>query len=90
MGLVKQLDDQLGILFAHLTARRLWSSTLVVFCSDHGDYLGDHWLGEKELFHDTVVTVPLIVVHPDLRAQRGAVEESLVEAIDLTAPPKTD
>ena len=26
--------------------------TLVVFTSDHGDYLGDHWLGEKELFHD--------------------------------------
>jgi arylsulfatase A-like enzyme len=83
MGLVKQLDDQLGRLFAHLTARGLWSSTLVVFCSDHGDYLGDHWLGEKELFHDTVVAVPLIVVHPDSRAHRGVVEHRLVEAIDL-------
>ena len=83
MGLVKQLDDHLGVLFAHLTARGLWSSTLVVFCSDHGDYLGDHWLGEKELFHDTVVTVPLMVVHPDPRAHRGAVEGRLVEAIDL-------
>jgi arylsulfatase A-like enzyme len=83
MGLVKQLDDQLGRLFAHLTARGLWSSTLVVFCSDHGDYLGDHWLGEKELFHDTVVAVPLIIVHPESGAHRGVVEHRLVEAIDL-------
>ena len=27
-------------------------STMIVFTSDHGDYLGDHWLGEKDLFHE--------------------------------------
>jgi arylsulfatase A-like enzyme len=83
MGLVKQLDDQLGVLFEFMTRRGLWNNTLVVFCSDHGDYLGDHWLGEKELFHDTIVAIPLIVVHPDPAARRGAVETRLVEAIDL-------
>ena len=25
---------------------------MIVFTSDHGDYLGDHWLGEKDLFHE--------------------------------------
>ena len=39
--------------------------------------------GEKELFHDTVVAVPLIVVHPDGCALRGIAEDRLVEAIDL-------
>ncbi len=29
--------------------------TLIVFTSDHGDYLGDHWLGEKELFYEESV-----------------------------------
>jgi arylsulfatase A-like enzyme len=83
MGLVKQLDDQLGVLFEFMTARGLWDDTLVVFSSDHGDYLGDHWLGEKELFHDTIVAVPLVVVHPDAAALRGATEQRLVETIDL-------
>lgn len=83
MGLVRQLDDHLGRLFAFMTERGLWANTLVVFCSDHGDYLGDHWLGEKELFHETVVTVPLIVVHPDPDARRGAIEHRLAEAIDV-------
>jgi arylsulfatase A-like enzyme len=25
---------------------------MIVFTSDHGDYLGDHWMGEKDLFHE--------------------------------------
>lgn len=83
MGLVRQIDDHLGHLFRFMTERGLWDNTLVVFCSDHGDYLGDHWLGEKELFHDTVAAVPLIVALPGATARRGAVETGLVEAIDL-------
>jgi arylsulfatase A-like enzyme len=83
MGLVKQIDDQLGLLFDFMSDRGLWDDTLVVFCSDHGDYLGDHWLGEKELFHDAIVRVPFIVAHPDGAARRNAVESRLVETIDL-------
>ena len=59
--------------------------TLIVFTSDHGDYLGDHWLGEKELFHDCITRVPLIVADPRdcADARRGTVCTELVEAIDL-------
>ena len=58
---------------------------MIVFTSDHGDYLGDHWLGEKELFHDPSVRVPLIVVDPSAEADatRGTVSRALVEGIDL-------
>lgn len=85
MGLIKQLDDHLGQLFAYLESSGLARDTLVVFTSDHGDYLGDHWLGEKELFHDVVVKVPMIVVdpRPAADATRGTSIEALVEAIDL-------
>lgn len=86
MGLIKQIDDQLGRLFEMLTRNGRWSDTMVVFCSDHGDYLGDHYLGEKELFHDVAIRTPLIVYDPSpsADAHRGTVESShLVEAIDL-------
>ncbi|RBI83770.1 phosphonate monoester hydrolase [Rhodosalinus halophilus] len=85
MGLIRQIDDQIGRLMAHLDSRGLTEDTLIVFTSDHGDYLGDHWLGEKELFHDASVRIPLIVVDPDRAADvtRGTVSETLVEAIDL-------
>jgi arylsulfatase A-like enzyme len=85
MGLIRQIDDQLGVLFGFLDKRGLSQNTLVVFTSDHGDYLGDHWLGEKDFFHDCTVKVPLIVADPDPRADatRGTASDALVEAIDL-------
>jgi arylsulfatase A-like enzyme len=85
MGLIKQIDDQIGVLLRFLSDRGLLDSTLLAFTSDHGDYLGDHWLGEKDLFHDCSAKVPLIVVDPsaDADGSRGSVCDALVEAIDL-------
>jgi len=85
MGLIKQIDDQLGVLFGFMRERGLLDNTLIVFTSDHGDYLGDHWLGEKDLFHKPSVNIPLIVCDPSgaADAARGTVCDELVEAIDL-------
>ena len=85
MGLIKQVDDQMGKLFAFMGERGLYDNTMIVFTSDHGDYLGDHWMGEKDLFHDPSVRVPLIVYDPrkEADAARGTVSEDLVEGIDL-------
>ena len=85
MGLIKQCDDQLGRLFDYLRESGRSEDTLVVLTSDHGDYLGDHHLGEKGLFHDCSLKVPLIVLDPDPAAdeKRGSVCDELVEALSL-------
>jgi arylsulfatase A-like enzyme len=85
MGLVTQIDDQVGVLFRFLDERGLSGNTMIVFTSDHGDYLGDHWLGEKDFFHDCTAKVPLIVADPSKQADatRGTASDVLVEAIDL-------
>lgn len=87
MGLVKQCDDQLGRLLDALEAQGRMQDTMIVLTSDHGDYLGDHWLGEKDLFHDASARVPLIVYDPspEADATRGSVRGDLVELIDLAA-----
>ena len=75
MGLIKHIDDQLGILFAFMEDRGLMETTTIVLTSDHGDYLGDHWMGDKDYFHDQSVKIPLIIADPDLAmdATRGTV-----------------
>ena len=75
-GLIQQIDDHLGRIWDALDALGRFEDTLIVFTADHGDFLGDHWLGEKELFYDTVQRVPLIVYDPDRAADatRGSVE----------------
>ena len=85
MGLIKQIDDNLGRLFEFMKQNKFFQNTMIVFTSDHGDYLGDHWLGEKELFHEQSVRVPLIIYDPSENADstRGHREKKLVESIDL-------
>ena len=85
MGLIKQCDDQLGRILDRLEASGEIESTMIVLTSDHGDYLGDHWMGEKMFMHDCSVRVPMIVYDPspDADATRGTVSDALVEAIDL-------
>ena len=85
MGLVQQVDDHLGRVWKTLERLGRWEDTLIVFTADHGDFLGDHWLGEKEQFYDTVQRVPMIVYDPDPAADatRGSVDSRLVEAVDV-------
>ncbi|PHQ71843.1 MAG: phosphonate monoester hydrolase [Sneathiella sp.] len=87
MGLIKQCDDQLGVLLDHLEAIGEAENTIIVITSDHGDYLGDHWLGEKDLFHECSVKIPLIIFDPSSRADktRGTICDALVESIDVAA-----
>ena len=85
MGLIKQLDDHLGRLFAWMEARGLMENTIIAFTSDHGDYMGDHWMGDKDFYHEMAVKVPLILYDPRPAADvtRGLVSDALVEMIDL-------
>ena len=76
MGLIKQCDDQLGRLLDHLEATGRMDDTMIVLTSDHGDYLGDHWLGEKDLFHAPSVKVPLIIYDPG--GKPGQVVDALI------------
>ncbi len=87
MGLIKQCDDQLGRLLSFLEESGRMDDTMIVLTSDHGDYLGDHWLGEKDLFHEQSVKVPLIIYdpRPSADATRGKTCDALVESIDLAA-----
>jgi len=87
MGLIKQADDQMGVLFDWLEETGRMDDTMIVVTSDHGDFLGDHWLGEKQFFFDASTRVPLIIYDPSSQADatRGTVSDALVESIDL--PP---
>lgn len=91
MGLIKQCDDQLGRLLDFLEETGRMESTMIVLTSDHGDYLGDHWMGEKDLFHEQSVKVPMIIYdpRPEADATRGTTCDALVESIDL-APTFVD
>jgi arylsulfatase A-like enzyme len=85
MGLIRQIDDWLGRLFDQLKKLGRFDDTLIFFTADHGDFLGDHWLGEKEMFYEEALRVPFIVYDPDPSADstRGTIDDRFVEAVDV-------
>ena len=85
MGLISQIDAHIGRIVDTLKEEGRGKDTLIVFTSDHGDFLGDHWLADKAMFYEQGVRIPLIIHDPRhvADATRGRVRGDLVEAIDL-------
>ena len=84
-GTISLIDDQLGRLVDFLAKQGLAEDTIIVFTSDHGEYIGDHWLIEKEFWYDEAYRIPLIFFDPSHEAdgQRGTHQTGMVEQIDV-------
>ncbi len=63
-GLITQIDYNLGRVLAALQDCRLFDETLIVYTSDHGEYLGDHGAGAKKFFHEPSAHVPFVIRPP--------------------------
>ena len=64
LACVTQIDYNLGLLFARMRELDLLGNTWIVFTSDHGEMLGDHWLGAKSVLLEPSARVPLVVRPP--------------------------
>lgn len=63
-GQVSHIDYQLGRFFGELRTRGLYDNTVIVFCADHGEHLGDHGIFGKTTFLHGSGDVPLIMRLP--------------------------
>ena len=82
-GLVKQIDHEVGCIVEALERKGILDNTVIIFTSDHGDYLGDHGLSGKASFYEAACHVPLLVRHPALG--KSAISQDLVALTDVTA-----
>lgn len=80
---VMQIDYEIGQLLNALRETDQLDNTIIIFASDHGDYLGDHNLIGKGTFHESSIHVPLIVHRPGDTAARSNTQ--LVTLTDVTA-----
>ncbi len=82
-GMITMVDHQIGRIIAKMERESLLDNTVIVFLSDHGDLMGDHWLINKGPFlFRGLVRVPTIWRIP--RAQNsGYVCEEFVSAVDF-------
>ncbi len=80
---IAMIDDVVGRLLATLDRTGQRQDTIIVFTSDHGDYMTEHGLVRKGAsLYDSLVRVPLLLSFP--RAiQAGIVSDDLVSTIDV-------
>ena len=80
---ISQIDHHVGRMVDLLKQRDLYDDTLIVYTSDHGDYMGFHHLLLKGNFmYDPVVKVPLILKFPG-QARAGERSTALVNNLDV-------
>lgn len=81
-GEVKCIDDNIGRLLAELERLGVLDDTVVVFTSDHGEYMGDHGLMHKNNLYDSVYRIPMMIRWPG-RVPAGAAVEKIVSQVDF-------
>ena len=84
-GLMTEVDAALGRLFDFLKRAGRWDDTLVIFTSDHGEQMGDHWLLGKCGYFDASYHIPLIIRDPrrEANASRGSIVTNFTENVDI-------
>jgi arylsulfatase A-like enzyme len=81
-GMMAEVDDHIGMLLEWLDASGQAERTLVIFTSDHGENLGDHYMLHKLGWFDESYHVPLIVRGPGV-ADDGRVVHAFTEHVDV-------
>ena len=84
-GMVSEVDFHIGRLMDFLKETGAYDNTLVVFTTDHGEQLGDHWQFAKYAYFDQSFHIPLIIRDPRTAAEqaRGRQVDAFTESVDV-------
>lgn len=82
-GMLRLIDDQVGRFLAFLDERGLREDTILVFLSDHGDFVGEYGLIRKGPdLPECLTRVPLFFAGPGILARKEA-QEAHVSICDV-------
>jgi len=81
-GMVKHIDDCVGEILDTLEKKGILDDTIVVFTTDHGDYMGEHGLAGKPCVYETVFRIPFLVRWPG-HIEPGSTVDHCVATVDF-------
>jgi arylsulfatase A-like enzyme len=76
------IDHKVGQILSCLDTRGYLDNTIIIFCSDHADALGEHGHIQKWTMYDCVTRVPLVFWAPD-KIKKNHKCDDLVQLMDL-------
>ncbi len=82
-GMISLMDKNIGRILQALDENGLADNTLVIFTSDHGNFIGEHGLILKGPFHyEEMIRIPFIAKWPG-HIPRGRTENALISLTDI-------
>ena len=81
-GMIEYQDTKIGQLVESVYQELGKENTIIVYCSDHGDTIGEHGLFWKTNFYEGSARVPLIFSWPGHILERNIIE-NLTSLVDL-------
>ncbi|MFC2142083.1 sulfatase [Acidobacteriota bacterium] len=82
LGCIASVDENIGRVLDYLDRSGLADSTLVVYTSDQGFYLGDHGWFDKRFMYEESLRMPLLVRFPGA-LPAGSINTDLVLNLDF-------
>lgn len=83
-AMISEVDDYIGQILNSLETANLSENTIVVFVSDHGEWLGEHGrYGKGYPGDDAVSHVPCLIRFPSQFGIKPGPRSGLVESVDL-------
>lgn len=80
-AMISSIDFEIGKVIEKLKEKGEFENTIIVFTSDHGEYLGDYGLLKKGPFmYDCLIKVPLLFFGKNIIATRS---EEIIENVDI-------
>lgn len=84
-ALVTELDHYIGNIINELEASGLENETIIVYTTDHGDFVGNHGMVEKAAMghnvYEDILNIPLIIHYPG--QSKGKKKYELVSQVDI-------
>ncbi len=86
-ALVSEVDYQVGEMIKYLKAEGLYDNTIIIYVSDHGDFVGHHGMIEKcasgHNVYEETLRIPMIIKPQASFKTKGGERDDLVAMIDL-------
>ena len=61
---VTLIDHAIGLIMKALEERGMLDNTWIIYTSDHGEMLGDHFMSHKIVFYESALKIPCIIRPP--------------------------
>ena len=80
---VTLIDDAIGLVLKALEEKGLMDNTWIIYTSDHGEMLGDHFMCNKIVFYEGALNIPCIIRPPGGTSAWRC--DGLTDQIDIAA-----